>query len=88
MNAQLADILRMKRPLSIRSVDFPSELKVLALGPHPDDFDAIGVTMRFFKNNGNRIHVGVIRTSSGVEDSYVSPATPEIKAALRDEEQR
>jgi LmbE family N-acetylglucosaminyl deacetylase len=88
MNAQLADILRMKRPLSIRSVEFPPALKILALGPHPDDFDAIGITMRFFKDNGNRIHVGVIRTSSGVEDSYCSPATPEMKAALRDEEQR
>ena len=88
MNAQLADILRMKRPLSIRSAGFSPALKILAFGPHPDDFDAIGITMRFFKNNGNRIHVGVIPTSGGVEDSYVSPPTPEKKAALRVEEQR
>jgi len=85
---EIPDILPMKRPLSIRTVDFSPLLKILSLGPHPDDFDAIGVTMRFFIDNGNRIHVGVLRTSSGVEDSYLSPATPEMKAALRDEEQR
>ena len=88
MSVEISDILRMKRPLSIRSVNFSPALRVLALGPRPDDFDAISITMRFFKDNGNKVHVGVIRTSSGVEDSYLSTATSETKAALRDEEQR
>jgi LmbE family N-acetylglucosaminyl deacetylase len=58
------------------------------LAPHPDDFDAIGVTMRFFKASGNRIDLGVVRSGSGVEDSYCSPPTLESKAALREQEQR
>jgi len=88
MNMHLAKLLGTKRPFSVRSIQFPPALRLLALGPHPDDFDAIGVTMRFFHNNGNRIHVATIRTGSGVEDSYCSPPTLQAKAALRDEEQR
>lgn len=88
MNMGITDIREMKRPFSIRSVNFSPALRVLAIGPHPDDFDANGMTMRFFQNNGNKIHVGVIRTGSGVEDSYLSPSTPEMKVALREEEQR
>jgi LmbE family N-acetylglucosaminyl deacetylase len=43
---------------------------MLALAPHPDDFDAIGVTLKHIRRNGNPIEVGVVRTGSGVEDSY------------------
>jgi LmbE family N-acetylglucosaminyl deacetylase len=62
---------------------------VLVLAPHPDDFDAIGVTMRYFRENGNPLHVAVATSGwSGVEDSYCSPPTPQVKAALREGEQR
>lgn len=84
----LATLFPSQRPFSIRTIDFPSSLRVLMVGPHPDDFDAVGVTMRLFHNNGNPIHVVTIRAGSGVEDSFCSPPTFEAKAALRDEEQR
>ncbi|HSW45807.1 MAG TPA: PIG-L family deacetylase [Phycisphaerae bacterium] len=84
----MAELLPANRPFSIRSIRIPPALRILVLGPHPDDFDAIGVTMRFFHNNGGSIHVTVIRTGGGVEDSYCSPPTLEAKAALRDAEQR
>ena len=87
-NVQLVELLRVKQPRSLPSADFSPSLRVLALCPHPDDFDAIGITMRYFQNNGNRIYVCVIRTGSGVEDSYCSPATLEMKSALRENEQR
>jgi LmbE family N-acetylglucosaminyl deacetylase len=58
------------------------------LAPHPDDFDAIGVTLRTFHRNGHRIDVGVAYTGSGVEDSYPLPPTLETKAVLRKREQQ
>jgi LmbE family N-acetylglucosaminyl deacetylase len=61
---------------------------VLVLAPHPDDFDAIGVTLRFCQRNGNAITVGVARTGSGVEDSYCSLPTLAVKEAIREKEQR
>ena len=88
MSMYLAKLQQTKHPFSIRSIQFPPALRVLMVGPHPDDFDAIGVTMRFFHNRGNPIHVITLRAGSGVEDSFCSPPTFEAKAALRDAEQR
>jgi LmbE family N-acetylglucosaminyl deacetylase len=75
-------------PQSLRCLDLPQSLRLLALGPHPDDFDVNAVTLRLFKENGNSIHVGVVRVGSGVEDSYCSSPTLQAKAALREKEQR
>ena len=63
--------------------------RILVLAPHPDDFDTIGATMRFFQAKGNPLHL-VVATSgaSGVEDGFCSPPTRAVKAALREEEQR
>ena len=77
-----------KKPRSIYSIPFSADLRVLVLGPHPDDFDAIGVTLNFFKGNGNPIEVGVVRTASGVEDSYCSHTTHGEKIRIREKEQR
>ncbi len=62
---------------------------MLALAPHPDDFDAIGVTMRYFQENGNSLHVAVATPgASGVEDSFCLPPTVGAKGRLREQEQR
>lgn len=66
----------------------PIRLRVLVLAPHPDDFDAIGVTLRLLAENGNVIHVGVVRTGSGVQDEYQLGLSLEGKAMLREMEQR
>jgi LmbE family N-acetylglucosaminyl deacetylase len=58
------------------------------VGPHPDDFDAIGVTLRLLQQNGNAIQAGVVRSSTGVEDDYRPGLTAEAKARLREDEQR
>jgi LmbE family N-acetylglucosaminyl deacetylase len=81
-------ILTGPRPVSLHDVSIPAGLTLLFLGPHPDDFDAIGVTMRRLQANGVILHVAVDRSGSGIEDGYCSPPTPELKAAIREEEQR
>jgi len=53
----LPSLLRATRPVSIRSIDSPPPTRVLVLGPHPDDFDAVGVTMRVLQRNSNAISV-------------------------------
>jgi LmbE family N-acetylglucosaminyl deacetylase len=69
------------------------------LAPHPDDFDAVGITMRCFRDNGNEIHLGVMSSSaSGVEDDYdgpppengsfSGPLTNEAKSRIREREQK
>jgi LmbE family N-acetylglucosaminyl deacetylase len=73
---------------SIREMTWPRDLRLMELAPHPDDFDAIGVTFRFLALNGNHIEVGVVRTGSGVDDSYRPGATILEKAAIREQEQR
>ncbi len=65
-----------------------SHLRILVLAPHPDDFDAIGVTLRMLAENGNLIHVGVVRTGSGVQEEYRPGLSLEAKASLREMEQR
>ena len=76
------------RPAAIYPKTFPPHLKLLMLGPHPDDFDAIGVTLRCFGDNGNPLHAGVVRTGSGVLDKYAPGLTWAKKADIREREQR
>jgi len=65
-----------------------SGLRVLVLAPHPDDFDAIGVTLRRLHEQGNPIFVAVVSASvSGVLDDFVGP-DPAAKQAAREVEQR
>ena len=75
-------------PQSINDIDIDSSAKVLVLAPHPDDFDAIGVTLKILHDNGNVIDLAVVTTSSGVEDSYPNCATAVYKARIREQEQR
>jgi LmbE family N-acetylglucosaminyl deacetylase len=58
------------------------------LAPHPDDFDAIGVTLKRLSEAGSRLYVAVLSACSGVEDSFCSPATPENRSVIRQQEQR
>jgi LmbE family N-acetylglucosaminyl deacetylase len=75
-------------PLPIDSLTIPKESCILVLAPHPDDFDAIGVTMRFFQVNGNPLYVTVATSGArGVEDSFCSPPTLKAKSKIREQEQ-
>jgi LmbE family N-acetylglucosaminyl deacetylase len=74
---------------SLRTLNLSGSLCILVLAPHPDDFDAIGVTMRYFKENGNPIYVAVATSgASGVEDSFCSPPSRDVKTKIREKEQR
>jgi LmbE family N-acetylglucosaminyl deacetylase len=78
-----------KNPLFMKDLNVPSVLKVLVLAPHPDDFDAISITMRLLRDNGNEIHVAVISgASSGVEDSFCLKHPGQTKSEIREGEQR
>ena len=75
-------------PCSLRYGGMCKTRKLLVVAPHPDDFDAMGVTLKFLSDNGNYLHVIVACTGSGVEDSYCPGATLADKAQLREKEQR
>jgi len=76
-------------PAPIDSIGFSPALRVLVLAPHPDDFDAIAITLRYLQENGNQIHLAVLSGGSkGVQDSYAKPPPNwRQKAKLREQEQ-
>ena len=88
MKSELQTLWMGSVPKALAEGLIPENLRVLVLAPHPDDFDAIGVTLRFLSENGNPIHVAVVRTGSGVDDAYHPGATLAQKADLREKEQR
>lgn len=84
-----AELFSGTRPLFLHTLLIPARISIAVLAPHPDDFDAIGVTMRFFRDNGNRIDVAVLTLGgSGVEDGFGGAFTAAAKEALREAEQR
>ena len=77
------------RPLRLTDLDLPGEWRLLVAAPHPDDFDAMGMTLRHFRDRGHPLRLHVLSSSAnGVEDSFCDPPTAEAKAALREAEQR
>lgn len=76
------------RPCSLREQPIDTSRKLLVLAPHPDDFDAIGATLKFLFSKDNPLEVAVASTGSGVEDAYRPGLTLETMALLREHEQR
>jgi hypothetical protein len=75
--------------LFLEDVAWPRKLSVLVLAPHPDDFDSIAISLRFFHERGAAIRLAVLSSSaSGVEDTYSRPPSAAVKAAIREAEQR
>jgi LmbE family N-acetylglucosaminyl deacetylase len=80
--------LHPRGPAFLDQLAWPRGLRLLVLAPHPDDFDAVAVTLRFFRERDCGIRLVVASSSaSGVEDGYCVAPTPEVKAALRETEQ-
>jgi len=89
MDPWFADLLCKRRPVAIPILHLPAALHLVVLAPHPDDFDAMAATLRYFHENGNRIDLAVATMSpAGVEDGFAGAATPGQKAAVRENEQR
>jgi len=85
----LARDLCDKRILSLEDLPWPRQLRILVLAPHPDDFDAIAITLRFFRDRGDSIRLCVLSSSaSGVEDSFAGQASAVVKATIRESEQQ
>jgi LmbE family N-acetylglucosaminyl deacetylase len=77
------------RPRSLRELAFPAPLTIQVLAPHPDDFDAIGLSLRHLHAQGHALHVAVLTTgASGVEDGFEGATDDGAKAAVREAEQR
>lgn len=75
-------------PQRFEPADWPAPLRVLVLAPHPDDFDAIGVTLRWLAAQGHALHLAVLTTGSGgVDDGFQGAHDAAAKAALREREQ-
>ncbi len=76
-------------PRFLPDLEFSQGLKIWVAAPHPDDFDAIAVTLKFFHDRNDEIHVSVMTGAySGVEDSFFTPPSPEMKAKIRELEQK
>ena len=85
----MKNLFNEERPTSLLDITIPKNLRILSFAPHPDDFDDIGVTMRYFKENGNPIYVCVISSGAGgVDDSFCRPPTLLEKRSVREKEQR
>ena len=85
---KLQKLWQLDYPQPICEGLIPRNLRLLVVGPHPDDFDSIGVTLNFLAEEGSSLHVAVVRTGSGVEDRYLPGATLTQKAEIRDQEQK
>ena len=86
--AALNTICAAGRPASIESIGFSPSLRLLVLAPHPDDFDAIAITLQYFQTRGNETHPAVLSGGSrGVQNNYADPPTRKQKARLREQEQ-
>jgi LmbE family N-acetylglucosaminyl deacetylase len=89
MRPDFEPLLDKARPLFFNKLNLSSKLRVLVLAPHPDDFDAIGVTIRMLRDKGNKINLAVLTSGAGgVEDNPVNKLTRQEKAVLREEEQK
>ncbi|WP_241673001.1 PIG-L deacetylase family protein [Lacisediminimonas profundi] len=77
------------RGCAIPGLDLTVPATIVVLAPHPDDFDAIGVTMRWLQSLGHQIHVAVLTSgANGVKDGWQGATQPSEKAAIREAEQR
>lgn len=84
----LPSLRSLVRPFSIADLPAFAPLRILVLAPHPDDFDAIGVTMRHLHRQGHRIDIAVVSGSwSGVLPEFAPGADRCALSALREAEQ-
>lgn len=89
MNSAAIRSLPSHRPFLLSELDLPVPLKIAVLAPHPDDFDAIGVTLRRLHEQGHEIHLAVLTAgANGIEDGWNGLQNAQEKAEVREAEQR
>jgi len=85
---QLTQAQQQGTPLLLDEQPLAGTGRALSLAPHPDDPEAIAVTLRLLVEGGWQLSVAVATPAwSGVQDDYVGP-DPREKARVREEEQR
>jgi LmbE family N-acetylglucosaminyl deacetylase len=73
----------------LTELPWQERMTALVLAPHPDDFDAIALTLRWLHERGHALHLAVLTTgASGVDDGDGDAHTNSAKAELREQEQR
>ena len=91
MSTWLSDLLAMKAQgmtLTLNEAPLTGGGRVLSLAPHPDDPDAVAVTLRLLRDGGWDVYWAILSTSwLGVLDDFVG-SDRAAKAAARVEEQR
>jgi LmbE family N-acetylglucosaminyl deacetylase len=77
-----------KRVVSFNEFAVDDGETVAVMAPHPDDFDAIAITLKRLADKGANIILAVMTGgASGVEDSFGSFTSDTDKAQLREAEQ-
>ncbi len=88
MKEYLAILRNAPRPLDLSLFPPPPGLRLWIVAPHPDDFDAIGLTLHFFFRNGAELFLDVLSgSSSGVEDGFAADCRTGTKERIREKEQ-
>lgn len=82
------DAFRVPSPSPSSGSDVSGAMTIAVLAPHPDDFDAIGITMRLLHAQGHAIHVAVLTTgANGVEEGWGGAVGRDARVAIREAEQ-
>ena len=78
-----------KKIITLSKFAIKSGSSVVVMAPHPDDFDAIAVTLKRLAGRGAKIMLAVMTGgASGVEDSFGDFVSDADKTQLREAEQR
>jgi LmbE family N-acetylglucosaminyl deacetylase len=86
--SQLLDMMGQGLCLTLSEEALPGTGRALALAPHPDDPDAVAVTLRLLQRGGWTLHWAVLTSAwSGVEDAFAGPDRA-AKVRAREAEQR
>jgi LmbE family N-acetylglucosaminyl deacetylase len=87
--ALIAALSPAERPVPFTTITLPRQPRVAVFAPHPDDFDAIAVTLWYLREHGADIRLAVLTTgASGVENGYAGTTTDMARSELREREQR
>lgn len=75
------------RPTDLRQVAWPQKMTLLVTAPHPDDFDAISVTLRYMVSQGHTLYALVAETGSGIDKVYGAQMDAPMRRTHRNREQ-
>jgi len=83
------DFLRPSHEVrDLRRLEWSPGLKILVFAPHPDDFDAIGVTLKYLHESGHDIYAAVSVTGGGIDKVYGMGMSLDDRRNIRIKEQK